>query len=213
MKAGGGHAKGAAFERYVARRLSLWLSRGRRDDLIWRSATSGGRATFQLRQGIVNQAQAGDLSAIAPRGYELCERCLFEAKFYQDLNFAGLVTSRTGFLAEFWRITQAAARRLDRIPVLIAKQNRMPAILLCPWGCSVFGGKPYVTLHSLLADIYSFEEVTEVPHFGPAIRRPRNAEPEKPIEQPPIRRPREPAPPATKPLIKRPRDPEDKAAE
>jgi len=45
MRKGGGKAKGASFERDICRRLSLWVSAGKQEDVFWRSAMSGGRST------------------------------------------------------------------------------------------------------------------------------------------------------------------------
>jgi len=68
MRPGGGKAKGAEFERSVCKRLSMWISRGKRDDLFWRSAMSGGRATIGKAAGADRSAQAGDVSAISDGG-------------------------------------------------------------------------------------------------------------------------------------------------
>src|SRR5215831_8969133 len=116
MKTGGGALKGAAWERKCCKGLSRWTTDGKRDDIYWRTAMSGGRATFQLKQDIINRAQAGDMTAISPEGFALAERCLFEMKHYKDLNFTALLTNGTGLLAGFWRTTQNTAARLGKIP-------------------------------------------------------------------------------------------------
>lgn len=174
MKAGQGKTKGSAFERYCCKRLSLFVTMGQRDDVFWRSAMSGGRATLQLRQDIINRAQSGDMTAIAPEGYELCDRCLFENKFYADLGIPQGLLKGTGHLANFWRSTQKAATRYDKAPVLIAKQNLLPVIVLCPPGLTLFRGPPVMTLHRLEAEVYLFEEATWV-LTRPTIQRGNNA--------------------------------------
>jgi len=45
MRKGGGKSKGNQFERDQARLISLWLSNGEDPDLLWRSSSSGGRAS------------------------------------------------------------------------------------------------------------------------------------------------------------------------
>jgi hypothetical protein len=162
MKTGGGHSKGAAFERLCCKRLSLFVTKGQRDDVFWRSSMSGGRATLQLRQEIVNLAQSGDMTAIARQGYDLCERCLFEFKFYRDLDIAEALLKGTGLLAKFWRATVAAAQRYNKIPILIAKQNRLPAIILCPVDSAVFTTGRAITAHHLRADAYIFDDATKM---------------------------------------------------
>src|SRR6266850_1611917 len=96
-KPGFGKIKGGEFERYCCKRLSLFVTRGLRDDIFWRSAMSGGRATLQLKQEIINRAQSGDMTAISPEGYELCDKYLFEYKNYADLNIPQGLVKGTGF--------------------------------------------------------------------------------------------------------------------
>lgn len=162
--------KGGAFERLVAKRLSLWLTTGRRDDCLWRTAMSGGRATFQLKRDIVNRAQAGDLTAISAEAFALCERHLVEVKHYKDLNFTALVTSGAGLLAGFWRATQKTAARLDKLPILIAKQNHYPTVVLCPVACGLFARAPEAVFPLLGAELHWFEPATEVVRLR--IKRP-----------------------------------------
>ena len=52
-KPGYGKQKGGEYERTVCKKLSLWVSNGTRDDIFWRSAMSGGRATLQRKKGII----------------------------------------------------------------------------------------------------------------------------------------------------------------
>lgn len=73
-------AKGASFEREVAKRLSLWWSGGERDDLVWRTAMSGGRATVRHRQGKKTAGQAGDLTATDDQALPLFKLVAFELK-------------------------------------------------------------------------------------------------------------------------------------
>lgn len=174
MRSGGGKGKGSAFERYCCKRLSLYVTMGQRDDVFWRSAMSGGRATLQLRQDIINRAQSGDMTAIAPEGYALCDRCLFENKFYTNLAIPQGLLKGTGHLINFWRSTQKAAARYGKAPVLIAKQNLLPVIVLCPPGLALFRGPPVMTLHRLEAEVFLFEEATFV-LTRPQVRSVNNA--------------------------------------
>ena len=163
--------KGARFERLCCKRLSLWVTDGKRDDCFWRSSLSGGRASFQLRQDIINRAQAGAMTAIAREGMALCERYLFEYKHRKDLNFTALITHGTGLLAGFWRSTQNTAVKIGKLPVLIAKQNHYPAVVLCPIGCGIFSGSPKSTLHELAAELHWFEPATQVIPPQPSLLR------------------------------------------
>ena len=128
MRKGGGKIKGNAFERKVCVDLSLWLSGGTREDLLWRSAMSGGRSTTAAAKGKRLATQCGDISAIAPEGSKLTDKFLIECKAYRDLNFAGLLLKR-GKLAEFWLETRKQALHYQKHPMLIAKQNQQPIII------------------------------------------------------------------------------------
>jgi len=161
MQTGGGKRKGAAFERVIARALSLWLTTGQRDDCFWRSAMSGGRATLQLRQEIVNLAQSGDVTAISPEAYALAERCFFELKTYKNLEIGQSLIKGTGILHRFWQSTRREAYRYGKVPVLIAKQNTFPVILLCPLDSHVFNGHPCIEHLQWDTAIYMFDEATD----------------------------------------------------
>lgn len=61
-------AKGLSFERDVCRRLSEWFSGGADDDLFWRSAASGGRATVRRKKGKRTVGHYGDICATSSEG-------------------------------------------------------------------------------------------------------------------------------------------------
>lgn len=161
MQSGGGHRKGASFERVISRALSRWLTKGARDDLFWRSAMSGGRATLQLREDIINLAQSGDITAISPQAYELAERCFFELKTYKNLEIGQSLIKGTGVLYRFWQITKREAYRYGKTPVLIAKQNNFPVILLCPIDSHAFNGHPMIEHLAWDTAIYLFDTATD----------------------------------------------------
>src|SRR5882672_7628966 len=125
MRRGGGKLKGAAFEREVCRRLSLWLTGGKREDTLWRSAMSGGRATIGHAKGMKLTAQAGDVSAVSPEGHLLTDRFNIELKAYRNLDFEGLLTMKGKFI-DFWSRTCHEAKIHKKLPLFIAKQNRYP---------------------------------------------------------------------------------------
>lgn len=129
MKKGGGKAKGAQFERDVCKDLSKWISGGKRDDLLWRSAMSGGRATIGLKEGISRSAQSGDISAIAAEALDFIEQYSIECKFVKDLNIQGLVYSTQSGIIRHWGQTCCDANSSDKLPLLIAKQNHKPPLV------------------------------------------------------------------------------------
>ena len=165
MKPGAGHAKGASFERAVSKRLSLWLSDGLRDDLLWRSSLSGGRATVQFRAGTVNLTQSGDVSAIGAGAHEFCERFFTEIKHYADLRIARGLLCHTGELVNFWHTAVREAAKYGKRPLLIARQNLYPTITVTEQPCDLFPGHaPVLSVHcwDTPAQVYLFDAVTKV---------------------------------------------------
>lgn len=129
MRPGGGKAKGSGFERKVCVALSQWVSKGEREDLFWRSAMSGGRATVRGKKGKKADSQLGDISCVHHSGSEFLEKLIIECKFVKDLNLKGAVFGK-GPLAKFWWTLAHLAQKHKRIPVLIAKQNNLPILLV-----------------------------------------------------------------------------------
>lgn len=148
MRAGGAHAKGAAFERDSCRRLSLWLSEGEHDDLLWRSTMSGGRATVQFKKGRASRATAGDMSPISSLAERLTDLCLFECKHYRDLQLVGLYMGLKTGINLHWQEAREDAAKHKRWPVLIAKQNRLPTFMLLT--------KPALDFFALEAAVLAF---------------------------------------------------------
>lgn len=128
MKKGGSKAKGSAGERKIAIELSKWISAGNREDLLWRSSQSGGRATVARKKQKELQSQAGDLCAIHPDGQPFIDAFYTEIKFYKSLNYSGIVTD-TGHLVNFWKSTVTEANSYKRSPMLITKENNRPVII------------------------------------------------------------------------------------
>ena len=124
--------KGGRFEREVCRDLSLWVSNNTRQDVFWRSAMSGGRATVGLSRGLVHSAQVGDVSAIVSAGESLLNYFVIECKAYRELGFLQWVLKDSGRLRGFWETNRKLARRFGKMSMLIARQNRMPVMCIIP---------------------------------------------------------------------------------
>lgn len=81
--------KGSAFEREFCKELSLWWTNKERDDVFWRSQTSGGRATSRRKKGMATAGQYGDVAATDAIGIPLIERVTIELKRgYKDVTIA-----------------------------------------------------------------------------------------------------------------------------
>ena len=124
-------AKGSSFERATCKHLSMWLSKGRRDDLFWRSAMSGGRATIGIRDGgFERSAQAGDITAITQAGERFLSLFVVECKHYADLQLHNLVAKRSGNTQKFWAKHVKECKKFKKHPMLIAKQNLLPVLFV-----------------------------------------------------------------------------------
>lgn len=130
MKAGFGKQKGGTFEREICKKLSLWISNSTRDDIFWRSAMSGGRASVQFKKGQQNLTQAGDISAIDPLGDFFIKKCIVECKFYKNLQLENLffTVSNSGIVG-FWNILLQKIADSKKIPFLVVKQNYKEPLL------------------------------------------------------------------------------------
>lgn len=141
MRPGGGKQKGAEFERVVCKDLSLWLSKGTREDLFWRSAMSGGRATLGMREGKAHAASAGDVSAIHFLGAKFIEHFYVECKFYKDLQLKNVLFNGPSKLMTFWKDAAFEATVYKKLPLLIAKENHVPIlVVLSSEGRDFFNG-------------------------------------------------------------------------
>jgi hypothetical protein len=129
MKRGAGHGKGSAFEREVAKALSLWLSKGSNPDLFWRTQASGARATQAAKSGRIIHGQGGDITSTHPDSEEFSSLFVIECKFYQDIGLVSAIVKGEGALLSFWKQVCGDAALAKKIPLLIVKQNRLPVLV------------------------------------------------------------------------------------
>ena len=124
-------AKGSAFERVVCAKLSLWISDGKHDDWLWRSAMSGGRGTRrELKLGAQNVS--GDICAIHSGGHILTDHYHVEAKHVRNMELTSFALKGTGFLTREWKRCTRQAQSHRKTPMMIVRQNLMPEIVLLP---------------------------------------------------------------------------------
>ena len=132
VKKGYGKAKGGQFEREVCVALSNWVSNNKRDDIFWRSAMSGGRATVKFKKGKNNISQIGDISAVDKAGHPFLKLFVVECKNYKNLQILSLLFDKpkNGSLLEFWEKLVIDCSTANKHPFLVAKQNFKPFELL-----------------------------------------------------------------------------------
>lgn len=119
--------------------LSMWWSGGERDDLFWRTSTSGGRATFRSKQDRKTQGQYGDVAATDPVGKPLIDFATIELKTgYNKHTLHNLIDAPGRYKqAQEWRkwIDKAT---LDRVRsgtltwMIIAKRDQREPIVVIP---------------------------------------------------------------------------------
>ncbi len=126
------NAKGGEFERKICKRLSLWISDNMRDDLFWRSAMSGGRASLVAKR-LPNKKrynQCGDISAISREGQDFLDVFFIECKFLKSLQIDAWIYGHEGLLPKLWDKALQEAMDHDRVPLVIAKQNNKQELIL-----------------------------------------------------------------------------------
>jgi len=133
-------AKGSNFEREICKLLGLWWTGGKRDDVFWRTAGSGARATMRSKTNQNTFGQYGDVQATDPIGQPLIDLCTIEMKRgYSKSTFADLIEDSTThnakpcMYANF--ITQAktdAKKASAPWWMLIVKRDRKKPIIIYP---------------------------------------------------------------------------------
>lgn len=77
MKKGQSKSKGTQYERDICKKLSLWWTNGKRNDIFWTTSGSGSRATRATK---MKAKQFGDVCAIDPKGDHLIDLFTIELK-------------------------------------------------------------------------------------------------------------------------------------
>lgn len=131
MRAG----KGSAFERKISKQLSLWWTKGERDDVFWRSQQSGGRATIRKRAGKTTSNQEGDITAMDVCGEILVRSICIELKRgYPGFSIEDIIMRKAQkpILFSFIQQCERELTGTRRYWWLIVKQDRKEEIILFP---------------------------------------------------------------------------------
>lgn len=130
--------KGGIYEREICGELSTWWSGGEADDLFWRTAGSGGRATVRGKKGKSTTGHCGDVSATDKRGAKLLKVIAIEIKRgYNKDTFANLLDKPKHAAEQVWEtwIKQAIASRdaaKAKFWMIIQRRDRKEAICFFP---------------------------------------------------------------------------------
>jgi len=124
-----GKQKGSEWERKCCKTFSLWWTDGKRKDIFWRTASSGGR----FSQGHC-QTHSGDMCAIDPIGEPLIEKFSFEFKHYKEFNLFELIDppKKTYLIEAFWQQCVEDAEKAGKEPWLVMKRNMFKPYMILP---------------------------------------------------------------------------------
>ena len=137
MRKGGGSNKGSEFEREICKKLSKWVSDGERDDIYWRTAGSGARATCRARKGKATANSDGDVGCLDNRYGWFTDRVLIELKRgynhwrISDFLLPGRQPKDSAWAV--WVSLEKEAHRLRKVPLLVLKQDRRPVLFFFPF--------------------------------------------------------------------------------
>ena len=123
-------SKGSGFEREISKKLSLFLSEGKQDDLFWRTQNSGGRFTVRNKKNIDTHNQSGDISSTNPSSDWFSEKVSIECKHYKNINLWSMLTGAKSGVLGFWNQCVGDGEKSNKSPILIARQNYKPVLMI-----------------------------------------------------------------------------------
>ena len=157
VKPGGSKRKGSKFERVICVSLSTWITAGKRKDVFWRSAMSGGRAT--VSQGV---RQCGDVCAVAVEGYKFADQWYVECKHVRSLGLDSFIVKGVGPLRNFWDKARKEAKRHRKDPMIVARQNGWPDVVVTRTNHASHWAQPIATVNRYQGvDIYFLSDLID----------------------------------------------------
>jgi len=142
-----GKSKGGDFEREIAVKLSLWFTENKRDDIFYRSQSSGARATQRNKSKKTTEGQYGDIAATCKEGESLIKIWSIECKTgyssksklkdgtkkITNWDILDLLDSKSQepMFAQMWNQCVIDAEISTREPILIFRRERkLPLICI-----------------------------------------------------------------------------------
>ena len=122
--------KGGNWERKCAKEISLWLSNGEDDSWVWRTASSGARATQRNKKGQTTQGASGDLTFTDERAAPFFNMFSVELKSgYNNTNPLMEIDSKSKKHDFRSNLDQCIkdAELSNKEPLLIFRRDRMEA--------------------------------------------------------------------------------------
>ena len=162
--------KGSNYEREIAKKLSLWWSQGRRDDLCWRTAGSGARAHVRAKQDKLTEGHHGDLAATSSEMEPFFKLVTIEIKrgYNNTANLLNLLLdgnkktkSKNTYNSFIIQSIAAAYRSGTRYWMLIHKPDRKEPIVFIPASFDIIMGfffekkmKPYAKITTKVTEFF-----------------------------------------------------------
>lgn len=123
--------KGHAFERKIAKDLSLWLSNNQEKSLLWRTPTSGAMAhKLPTAQARLVGGDIGVLDSTSEIAVTFVSHFFCELKHYKVLDWSSFIIHDKGFIKTTWQKAHKEAAEHNRVPLVIMKQNFYPEVVL-----------------------------------------------------------------------------------
>ena len=130
--------KGFSYERKICKQLSLWWAHNKRDDIFWRTAGSGGRATTRSKQNINTFGQFGDIQATDPIGQPFIDVFLTEIKRgYPNATISNIIDAppktKANQLEEFIIKTTHSTKAAKTYSwMILHKRDRREPVIILP---------------------------------------------------------------------------------
>lgn len=131
-------AKGGQFERQICKELSLWWTKGEREDVFWRTAGSGARATTRAKSNRQTAGSYGDITAIDPIGKPLLDVVTVECKRgYSTQTIADLLDHSTSSAEQtyegwFLKAIHDHQQARSKYWMLITRRNQRQGLVFIP---------------------------------------------------------------------------------
>jgi len=142
MRPGGGKRKGSSFEREISRELSLWISKGARNDLFWRTHSSGALGTISKKM-----SQYGDIMSIEDGGKPFTDRCNIECrhgKCLQEKDF--IYPTKGSSMLQLLQEGRKNAILSNRMPIWFFKSHRKDVIVMLEYITNIDGTFAFLDL-------------------------------------------------------------------
>lgn len=124
---------GNNYEREVAKKLSLWLTEGKNDDVVWRDLGSGARATVRSKQG-KDTTRHGDFVPTDLAYKYFFDLFCIDSKSYKEWNplFINEKNMKSNSILNQW--IKVCKEAQEKIPMMIChiRDRKTPEFAIVP---------------------------------------------------------------------------------